>query len=452
MINLISLNEKISDYFFPDNKNIGFKIFFTIIILGIFFRLFFFIPFDYGKEIHEGDSSYYYNAAINFIETGIISNDSMKSIPTFYRPPLYIIFLASCLYISNYSIFFVQIIQILMSIATCLLATRISAKLNLKCSHIVFILTIFSPFDAMYANKLLSENLTIFLLMLSFFFLTFSKANRGLFFSGIAIGLCCLTRDSFLLLSPFMCIIIFFFYKNTLTQKIIKSLIILITTIIVIAPWSYRNYLISDDFVPITKGRLGLGIFLGTWAIDGEWSKIHIGLNEIKFPEEAYWNPNEKKLIESEMQKGKNFVQMENIYFDIAIKRILNEPARVLKNYLLRSPKFFIGTRTDLFDHNKNYFQRYSLNWYLIKSFFWGINFIILIFGLIGILLSLKNKNKVLILSIPLIYSFAVHIPLNSYEIRYSQPTLNFLIIFGSIYLKLLIDYYKKIKTKNRYY
>ena len=408
----------------------------------------FFLLFDYSHELDQGDSSYYYDVAVNFIETGVISTNTGDTIPSYYRPPLFIIFLASCLYISNYSIFFVQIVQIFLSIVTCLLATRISAILNSKCSHIVFILTIFSPFDAMYANTLLSENLTTFLLILAFFFLTSNKGNRGLIFSGIAIGLCCLTRDSFLLLSPFICIIIFLFYKNSLSKKIIKSLIILITTIIVIAPWSYRNYLISGDFTPISKGRLGLGIFLGTWTTDGKWTKIHLGLDHIIFPPEAYWNENEKKLIESEMEKGKDFVEMENIYFDISVKRILNEPIRVLKNYLLRSPKFWIGTRTDIFIHNKNYFEKHSFNWYLLKSLFWVSNFIILIFALIGIFLNLKTKNKILILCIPLIYSFAVHIPLNTYEIRYSQPIINFLIIFSSIFLKELIDYYKKIYKK----
>ena len=95
----------------------------------------------------------------------------------------------------------IQVFQFLINILAGLMITRISAIYLKNYSHWIFLLMMISPFEAVYAGALISEVITSFLLLSSFFSLIVLKGKSKWILSGIFIGLCCLTRDSYLSVS-----------------------------------------------------------------------------------------------------------------------------------------------------------------------------------------------------------------------------------------------------------
>ena len=429
---LNSINKKTNSLLFP-STSLGVQFLCLGLFFGFLIRLFLLWLVDY--DITEGDASLYILWADNILKYGVFG-DNLN--PSVYRPPLYSFFIASISWVFGFSEFTIQIFQFIINLVSALLITRIAAILLKDFSHWVFLIMIVSPFEAAYAGALISEVLTSFFLLCSVFSLIAIKGRIKWFMCGIFIGLCCLTRDSYLLFGFFLSFFVLFFLQSSISDRLKNALILVLCSILVVAPWTFRNYQVTNEVVPVSEGRLGLGVWLGTWAIDGEWSRLHLGKNYLIFPPEAFRNLEEKSLIEGEIAKGKNHVDMEDLYFSLALKRMKEEPLGVLKTYILRSPNLWFGTRFDLFPLNKEWFERETTAWYVVKSSLWGLNFILICLSLLGFIVGVRRKDKVLIVSLPILYIVLVNFPLNSYEMRYSYPALPYIVIFACLGLSFL--------------
>lgn len=421
------LEKKTNSLFFP-STSLGFRFLMFGILIGFLVRFLMVWLIDY--DISKGDASLYIVWANNILNYGIFGENLD---PTYYRPPLYSFFLATISWAIEFKEIIIQVFQFLINILAGLMITRISAIYLKNCSHWIFLLMMISPFEAVYAGALISEVITSFLLLSSFFSLIVLKGKSKWILSGIFIGLCCLTRDSYLLLSLFISFFVLIFSVSSFKERIKNCFILILCSFLVVAPWTIRNFYLSDELIPVSQGRLGLGLWLGTWAEDGEWSKLHLGKNYLIFPEEAFRTEEERLLVEGEIAKGKNHVHMEDLYLSLAIERIKEEPFEVLKTYILRSPNLWVGTRFDLFPLNKEWFERGSAQWFLVKSSLWGLNFILLSFCLLGLALTLKRKDRLMFFSIPILYTLIFNFPLNSYEMRYSYPVLPYMLLFACV-------------------
>ena len=316
-------------------------------------------------------------------------------------------------------IFSIQIIQIIISLFTGILITRITAVYFPKASPWVFFLAMLSPFESVYSVVLLSEILTsLFLVLTAFFLLTFQGLKKWIY-GGITLGLCCLTRDIYLLLSFVIVLSLLFFGSGNLKNKILSSFIFLFSMFLIISPWTVRNYYQTDDFILISKGRLGYSLWLGTWAKD--W----------KYAEDD--NYLERAIFEVTSEKR------DLIWRNKALERIKEEPLKVLKTYLVRSPLLWLGTRFDIFILNKELFPRHSIAWYLIKMFFYGVNLSFVMLCFVGGIIISRKKRSLLFLFLPIIYTSLIYMPFESFENRYSQPVYPFILIFAGVALSIII-------------
>ena len=130
--------------------------------------------------------------------------------------------------------------------------------------------------------------------------------------------------------------------------------------------------------------------------------------------------------------------QFETFFLEKALERMKETPIEVLKTYIVRSPLLWLGTRFDIFVLNKNFFPRESVSWYLLKGLLYGINLCFLLLGIFGIYLMFKRKNCLLFLTLPLLYTAVIYMPLTAFENRYSQPVYPFILLFAAIALPII--------------
>ena len=177
------------------------------------------------------------------------------------------------MYFFGNNIFPIQIIQIIFGLFSGILITRISAIFFPSASLWVFFLSMISPFEAVYSAAILSESLTsLFLILAAFFLLTFKGIKKWIF-SGIVIGLCCLTRDIYLLLG-FAIVLVWLIFSNiNIKSKIISSLILLFSIFLIVSPWTIRNFYQTDNLIFVSEGRAGYTLWLGTWAKDWKFAE-----------------------------------------------------------------------------------------------------------------------------------------------------------------------------------
>ena len=263
------MNKKTNSFLFP-STSLGVRFLLLSIFFGFLARLSMLWLVDY--DITQGDASQYILWADNILKYGVFG-DHLN--PTVYRPPLYSFFIASISLVFGFSEFTIQIFQFLINLLSALLITRIAAIFLEDYSHWVFLIMIVSPFEAAYSGALVSETLTSFFLLCSVFSLIAINGRIKWVLCGIFIGLCCLTRDSYLLFGLFLSFFILSFSQSSISDRVKNASILVLCSFLVLAPWTARNYQVTDELVPVSQGRLGLGVWLGTWAINGEWYKLH---------------------------------------------------------------------------------------------------------------------------------------------------------------------------------
>ena len=193
----------------------------------------------------------------------------------------------------------------------------------------------------------------------------------------------------------------------------------------------------------ISDGRLGYSLWIGTWAEDGKFTIKKNNSNIPNYPEKAFRTEEEKKFI---LEGFKNGIETIDKYFTkIAIERIIDDPVNVLKTYITRFPKLWLGTRTDPFSFNNKLLERGEKPWFVVKSFFYLVNLIIVSSGLLGIAILLKKDfKKYFLITIPIFYTSAIYMPLNSFENRYTQPLMLLMLFFSCVFFSKLFNKFKK--------
>ena len=419
------------------NKSYYFLIFLPLI------ALFYFIFWFLEHKIIGGDAQNYLESARNILNHGIFSDDQIEiPEPSFYRPPFYSFYISILFKLFGNNIYIIQISQIILHIISSMMIAKIALQLNLKSYLLIFFLAIVCPFNLFYTTVVLSETLSSFFFIIIFYLLIVVKGKFKFFLVGLFAGFLALTRDIYILLIFFILFHYLIFFKENHYSKLVSIILLCLAFLVVITPWTIRNYLISEKFVLISEGRLGYSLWTGTWATNPKQIYLDKKTGLQIFPPAAFKSEEEKKKVEIAFKDG---IKKNDLFFkELAFKRILEEPHTVLKKYFLRAPSLWLGTRLDIFILNKKYFPYKSKQWYIAKLFFYALNSMILIFSIFGIICLVKDKKikKVSYMLIPLIYTIAIYLPLNSFENRYSQPVYFFLIFFAGDFLYKL---YKKI-------
>lgn len=263
----------------------------VLVVIGIALRLWLisFTPLD--ASYSTADDGDYYQRAFRFAVTGQYIDDGWL-----IRPPLHTMFFAFWIRVGLLlgqpllGITLIQLAQTVLGGLNILLGYGIARRLfaNARAG------LLFAAFHAVWfpfveqPSVLFSELLYLFLFQLHYWLLLRFDANnryRDLALSGLALGAAALTRSPALYSLAFVAIWMFFRPSTqstgTLWQQIWQRFIvalrptiaIALCCIVIVAPWTIRNYITYQSFIPIdTLGQINLWLDLD--AVDQR--NVHI--------------------------------------------------------------------------------------------------------------------------------------------------------------------------------
>ena len=195
---------------------------------------------------------------------GIMSGDGFTDQDgnlTAYVGPGYSFFVATIFSIFGINLIALRVVQIFVDVATCFFTGLIGKKLfGKKIGQISMMTYAIYPFAFYQSGLLISEVLCTFLTAISFYLIlkaySFDSSNHAskktiilIFLSAIFLGLSSLVRPNTLPLIVSFGIFLFFSAKKPFKE----SLIFLSGVSIVVLPWIIRNYLLFDQFIPISS-------------------------------------------------------------------------------------------------------------------------------------------------------------------------------------------------------
>ncbi len=202
----------------------------------------------------------YFNVSQNLIQGhGLSSSVAPPYVPYSFRPPVYHYFIAGSYFLLG-GYFGVIILQIILGSVLPVLGYYLATFLlsNRKiCAAVGFFLAV-EPSSILYSTIFYSEILFIFLFLLSLLclFKYFYNTQRAYFYlSAQLLGIATLTRPTTEFLPILILGIVIWLHRRALTKKIwIDVAGYALLFLLVLAPWSYRNYVTfgTPEISPLT--------------------------------------------------------------------------------------------------------------------------------------------------------------------------------------------------------
>jgi len=408
--------------------------YFLLILIGLTSRIFWslFVSFE---PIVAGDALFYLDMASNLREFGVYGDGSTQEL---YRAPLYSFFLAIISFIPGNLEINIIIVQNFVSITTTILCYSLLMSWRPRLAFVWAVAWLSLPFAAFNDMLILQESLYTNLIMLAsaVAFSSLPSFNlRSAFTVGLLLGASAYVRDVYLLLPFAFIVAILWSTAFAAWKNLIFALFIFMFSV---TPWMVRNASIENGGFFMSKGIVGMSLYVGTWQRDGYWEKPWLtGRN---MPDHAFEANEDRSAIERAMR-----VRDDDFLRKIAINRIKDRPIEIAKIWIGRAQTMWLGTRSDL-SYLK--LQTGSNSWIVFKSALWALNTIILIFGVLGLFLYGIRKNPLLIFSGVILYVYSIYLPFLNIETRYSMPALVWLYLFAILFVEGLINNWRKWSGK----
>ncbi|MFT8316157.1 MAG: glycosyltransferase family 39 protein [Clostridium sp.] len=277
--------------------------------------------------------------------------------------------------------------------------------------------------DYWVANLILTESLFKFFVLLLIYFSIYAiekKNTKYYIFGGISWALATYFRPT-IAAFPIIILIIWILRKYSIKEMFKYGTIVLGIFCLIMSPWWIRNYNVFHKFVPLTLAT-GNPMLQGTYINYDQSTKATDGLNYNQF-----------KYTGKEYQENQVDIQVSKYR---------------LKNLVPKHPLKFLLWYT----LGKTYYEiRMPFLWIpflgvpFVMSFLW--HYLIIVFGVIGIVKFYLNKNRNrmgIIALLMILYFIVIYLPFYAFE-RYFYPAMPYLIIFAA-YAFLNIKE-KKFKT-----
>lgn len=271
-----------------------------------------------------------------------------------------------------------------------------------------------------FAGLGLSGSTLVFL-----WFLDKISIKRGIIL-GIVFGISCLTLAAIQLTMPIMVLLTFYFARMQKTIVWREVLAVVLAFIVILMPWTIRNYSVFGEFVPFRNG-VGQGLHMSNQMVAATF-------NDGKFACEDSLGPiwkvdNAKTALESiSVMREKRMAIYKRAYECIE----LEAPTDYAKYNEAQRDKIYLQSAVNFIVSNPMIFM--NLAYQKVKMLMIGWNkrhSFVAILGIIGMLLSWKNK-KVLVL---VLITFGYIIPfslIGAWFYRYRYPVEPILLILAS--------------------
>lgn len=400
-----------------------------IILLGILSRAVLLFFFDFYHDLRGGDSLYYLEVGRNIIERGVHAdaNGLMH-----YRAPLYSLF-AGLIASGAESAMLFYTVQSTLFIGFSIVVYAFLCRTGRRLAFISALLIVASPFDALFNGRVLSENLVTPLIVVATLAFAYARGLAGYVLSGLLLGLAALTREIFVLLP--LCFVAIGILARTRGRNLAY---LLLAFALVISPWIYRNSQLPTGGLFLSGGAFFYNIFIGTWERDANWTVTPKILPPEALETLAPGMP-PADLHAAWVNRDQQFLK------NVALNYMKNHPFRVIRAWISRYPRLWIGTRIEIF---RIYAPRNNPLWFSIKASFFGLNAALLVLAALGAAVALRTRKLPVALLVPIIYTALILLPFHTSEPRYTQPVLPILEIYCAFLLIVAIDHATKLLRK----
>ncbi|MDI6752153.1 MAG: glycosyltransferase family 39 protein [bacterium] len=344
---------------------------------------------------------------------------SISGIPTAGRPPLYPLFLAGVYSLFGQSHLAVKLVQAILGAISCIIVYLIAKE---SFNHKVGLwsgiaMTLYPPLIST-AGFVLSEELTIILLAISTLFLIRAIKREAVSYyilTGIFLGLTTLCRSITLLFPIFLYLTLLF--SSSKRRGFVLISMLLVSMILTVAPWTIRNYIKFNAFIPCQTDR-GVNIWVGTHLpLDGPGGMPY-GVGSAQ-DEYKYSRDGEAFL---KVSRGLSPIEADKAYYREGIKNILNNPSGYLLLCVEKFKRYWFWIPGGV-EVLKPY-PKIKLGIYIVYYF-------VLLLAVFGVWTGLKKdwRDKLPILAIILYFTithtliFAVprfHIPVMPYDLIFA--------------------------------
>ena len=238
-----------------NKENLKAVVFIFLLTLTVGFG---YLKFGVAFPISSDAVRYYDPIALNLVEG---KGFTVGETPTAQIAPGYPSFLALIYTLFGHDYDFVRILQLLLLAGTGIIVYFMAQKylkLSPALSFLASATTVVWPYLIIYSTLILTEILFIFLFLFSVYFLIRSleeKTFKTTIISGVILGMAILTRPVILLLPVWLCLFFFIALKFRKKAGEWKKIgVFLLLAIVVILPWTLRNFLQFDSFIPVSGG------------------------------------------------------------------------------------------------------------------------------------------------------------------------------------------------------
>lgn len=275
-----------------------------------------------------------------------------------------------------------------------------------------------------YEGLLVYTSVSLFLNSILFLWILYLKdppGARKLFWLGVFLGICVITQGNIII---FGVLAMAWVLKNSRLEKKKKFynfIIFLAGMSIIIGSVTLRNYLVEKDRVLIT-GNLGINFYLGN---NPQASGAFFCPGELTMNQDDMFR--DSKII-AERDLGRRLLtsHVSSYWFNRALSFIRQDPGRFIKLFTDKLSYIYMP---------REIVHDIEFNFIAGKLSFLKFNFLllkfILPFGLLGMLLGLKNFNKNALLYIILL-SLSLSIAIFFVTSRYRVMMVPYLLIFAS--------------------
>ena len=300
------------------------------------------------------------------------------------RPPLYLLFVGGIYSVAGHDPQAVRWAQGLIASVFCLLVYLIAKQLvnaGVVPEGVPLwsaVLTALYPGYVLYAGLLYREILIVFFLLLALYFLTkylITADQTSAVWFGVFLALTSLTDNRFVYYPLILAAVLCFAWKSV-KRPLIFFMITCGVMAVVISPWTVRNYVVLDRFVPIATAQ-DKGLWLATYPgelLEWDWTREPLKTYAMMDPEER-----EKLMAKEGME---NLKKHPFTYAKMSAKRFLRLWAGGHSNLVPGLEKSLLE---NLAEH------RYGI--VVTKLLFVIINMVYLIGGVVGCLLLCRKAG-----------------------------------------------------------
>ena len=207
-------------------------------------------------------------AQISLTAAHLLMDGKGFSDPSFpvYNPPLYPIFIAICLFVFGDDQMFVKIVQIFVDSLTVVLIYLVMKEIfDVETALLSAGIFTLYPFSTYLTISIASEPLFTFFLsgfVLSTVYAVRSTKVSHYCASGILLGLASLTRGTTQFV-PLMLPVMLILWGKRGRGFVLCYAALCLSFVLVILPWTVRNYVVLDDFIPLATGG-GIVVLMGS--------------------------------------------------------------------------------------------------------------------------------------------------------------------------------------------